>query len=231
MLSGLPLAACGQREDARQDGTVQPRNYRAFFLWAGVPAPSWLDKADEVYCLAGEVRHQPGSRFVPLRAVPQVKGPRLWLTVRVERLDWDEAIHAAVLRTMERWHKAGNALAGLQIDFDAATRGLDGYAAFLENLRGRLPKHWKLSITGLMDWSAGGDPQALQSLSGTLDEIVVQTYQGRRTIPGYARYFASLRRLGMAYRIGLVEGGEWSPPPGLESDPLFRGYVVFLLRP
>ena len=80
-----------------------------------------------------------------------------------------------------------------------------------------------------MDWSAGGDPQALARLAGIVDEIVVQTYQGRHTIPGYETYLASLRRLNMSYRIALVEGGAWRAPEGLESDPNFRGYVVFLL--
>jgi hypothetical protein len=82
-----------------------------------------------------------------------------------------------------------------------------------------------------MDWSAGGDPQELEKLAGTVDEIVVQTYQSRATIPGYEAYLRSLKRLDMPYRIGIVEGGEWRVPEGLESDPEFRGYVVFLLPP
>ena len=57
-----------------------------------------------------------------------------------------------------RWQAAGNHVAGLQIDFDAATRGLGSYAAFLAQLRRRLPGHYRLSVTGLMDWSAHGDP-------------------------------------------------------------------------
>ena len=62
-----------------------------------------------------------------------------------------------------------------------------------------------------------------------VDEIVVQTYQGRATIPGYERYLASLERLRLPYRIGLVEGGAWRAPPGLEAGAGFRGYVVFLV--
>lgn len=222
------LAACrGESGGAQQ--AIRAEDYDAFFLWAGVEPPSWLNRARTVYALAGEVRHKPGSRFVGLRAVPRVSGTRLWLTVRVERLDWDEGLYRAVLREVERWAAAGNALVGLQIDFDAATRGLDGYAGFLADLRSRLPSQWKLSITGLLDWSAGGDPQALARLAGIVDEIVVQTYQGRHTIPGYEAYLASLRRLGMPYRIALVEGGDWRAPAGLESDPNFMGYVIFLL--
>lgn len=224
-LAGLLLAGC----DRGREGHVDPRAYKAFFLWPGVQAPPWLGEADEVYLLAGEVRHGSKRRFQPLRATPKVAGPKLWLVVRVERLDWTEAIHREVLHTLGRWQAAGNHLEGLQIDFDAGTRGLDRYAAFLAEVRRRLPPRWKLSITGLMDWSAGGDPQHLRRLAGTIDEIVVQTYQGRHTIAGYERYLASLRRLAMPYRIALVSGGRWSAPAELARDPAFRGYVIFLL--
>lgn len=223
--ASLALAGCRDRAPA----PVDPRAYHAFFLWPGVTPPDWLDSAREVYLLAGEVRDQPGSPFHPLRATPHGSGPGLWLVVRVERLDWSEAIHREVLHTLALWETAGNRILGLQIDFDSATRGLASYARFLADLRRRLPRRWKLSITGLMDWSAGGDPAALRQLAGCVDDIVVQTYQGRHTIPGYERYLASLGRLDMPYRVGLVEGGTWHAPEGLEADPRFGGYVVFLL--
>ena len=46
-----------------------------------------------------------------------------------------------------------------------------------------------------------------------------------------ARYesLPSLKRFDVPYRIGLVEGGEWTPPADLQADPLFKGYVIFLL--
>ena len=207
---------------------MDARAQDAFFLWAGVTAPEWLDRARTVYALAGEVRHDRRA-FVPLRAVPRVRGPELWLTVRVERLDWDQGIRGAILQTLGRWEAAGNRLAGLQVDFDAATHGLGGYARFLRAVRQWLPRRWRLSVTGLLDWSAGGDPAELAAMAGTIDEVVMQTYQGRRTIPGYERYLETLRRLPMPYRIGLVEGGEWREPGWLAADPRFRGYVVFLL--
>ena len=168
--------------------------------------------------------------MITLRATPQGAKPALWLVVRANRLDWSPELHAQVLRQLERW-AAANRVEGLQIDFDAATKGLDGYAAFLADLRRRLPRRYKLSVTGLMDWSANGDPAALARLAGTIDEVVVQTYQGRTTIPGYEAYLAKLQRLPLPYRVALVEGGEWRAPPGLERDPEFRGYVVFLVSP
>lgn len=229
LLGAIALAGCRQRESEATPARVDPRAYHAFFLWAGVSAPEWLDQARTVYMLAGEVRHGDPARYVSLRAIPRVQGPEIWLTVRVERLDWSEDVTAAVLRDLARWKAAGNRVAGLQIDFDAATRGLESYAAFLAGLRRRLPGEYALSITGLLDWSAGGDPGALAALAGVVDEVVVQTYQGRRTIPGYAAYLRQLRTLPIPFRVALVEGGEWQAPPGLAGEPNFRGYVVFLL--
>lgn len=226
MAGGLALlAGCGEEPAGR----VDPAAHDAFFLWAGVKPHAALARAKTIYLLGGEVRAR-GSRFVPLRAtVPRLRQAEVWLVVRTERLDWQEDIHARVLRDLDRWQAAGNRLAGLQIDFDARTRGLGEYRTFLADLRQRLPKRYRLSITGLMDWSAQGDPQALAGLSGVVDEVVIQTYQGRHTIPGYEGYMASLERLPLPYKVGLVEGGEWKAPQGLADDREFRGYVVFLL--
>lgn len=222
-LASLALAAC-----QKQSATVDPRGYGAFFLWAGVEPRRWLSGARTVYLLAGEVRRAQRHGFIPLRALPHVEGPEIWFVVRVERLDWQDGLYQAIEQRMRQWERAGNRLVGLQIDFDAATHGLEHYAGFLADLRRRLPAKWRLSITGLMDWSAGGDPAGLSALAGVVDEIVVQTYQGRRTIPGYDGYLRSLGRLRTPYRVALVEGGEWREPPGLADDPNFKGYVVFL---
>lgn len=153
------------------------------------------------------------------------------MTVRSERLDWDERTWAALLGELARWEHAGNRMEGMQIDFDAATPGLGRYAAFLKEVRRRLPAHAKLSVTGLLDWSANGDPRALAALAGIVDEAVIQTYQGRTTIPGYAAYFRAIDTLPLRHKIALVEGGDWTPPPALARDKRFAGYVVFLLKP
>ena len=130
-----------------------------------------------------------------------------------------------------RWRAAGNRVVGLQIDFDARTRHLTDYAAFLLDLKRRLPTDCALSITGLLDWSANGDPAGLDALAGTVDEVVLQIYQGRRVIPGYAGYLDRLHRLKVPFRIGLLQNGEWHEPSGLRANTEFRGYVVFLLNP
>lgn len=227
------LAGCGDRSGQQAvQGRVDPADYTSFFLWAGVKPPPELKRARELYILDGEVKADDPDRFVPMRAgVPRLPGKQVWLVVRAARLDWGEGVHRAVLTDLARWERAGNTVTGLQVDFDAATRGLDGYADFLSALRQRLPARYKLSVTGLMDWSAHGDPAALARLAGIVDEVVVQSYQGRSTIPGYADYLNRLARVPIPHKVALVQGGEWQEPAALRSDPGFRGYVVFLVNP
>ncbi len=91
-----------------------------------------------------------------------------------------------------------------------------------------MPADCKLGITGLLDWSANGDPVGLDALAGTVDEAVLQIYQGRHVIPGYAAYLQKLDRMRIPFRIGLLQGGEWQMPAALPRHSFFRGYVVFL---
>jgi hypothetical protein len=81
-----------------------------------------------------------------------------------------------------------------------------------------------------MDWSANGDPAMLTGLSGIVDEVVIQTYQGPETIPAYEDYLGKLKGFPIRFRIGLVQRGAWMEPAGLKANPNFRGYVVFLLN-
>lgn len=227
----LALAGCAKPVPDQVDpGQVDPARHDAFFLWAGVKPPALLGRAKTIYILDGEVRARDPGRIVPLRPqAPRIDHAEVWLVIRAERLDWSPAVYRQMLADAARWEANGTRLVGVQVDFDAATRGLAGYAAFLSQLRRRLPPRYRLSVTGLMDWSANGDPAQLAALRGVVDEVVVQTYQGRRTIPGYAGYMAGLMRLPLPYKVGLVEGGKWRAPANLEQDAEFRGYVVFLV--
>ncbi len=225
----LMLTACQKQDEA--SAAVDAAQHDAFWLWAGVRPQAVLDEAKIVYILDSEYRGAGERRLIPLRpAIPQIRDADIWMVVRVETLDWEEGTLDTLLQRLARW-EAANRLVGLQVDFDAHTEGLSGYAEFLRELRAQLPDRLKLSITGLLDWSANGDPQGLKALAGSVDEIVLQTYQGRKTIPGYQDYLAKLDRLEMPFRIGLVQGGEWREPSSLPAHPKFQGYVVFLLNP
>ncbi|MBD7920536.1 DUF3142 domain-containing protein [Xanthomonas bonasiae] len=210
---------------------VDARRYDAFWLWAGVRPQPVLANARRVYLLQAEVPLDAGvpARLVAQRAaLPQLRHCQVWMVLRVERIDWTPALFEAVLVQLQRWHAAGNDVVGLQIDFDAGTRHLAQYVAFLRTLRARLPAGYQLGITGLLDWSVNGRAEALAGLRGVVDEVVLQIYQGRAVIPDYPVYVARLGRLRVPFRIGLLQDGDWQPPQGLQDNPWFRGYVVFL---
>lgn len=209
--------------------TVEADQHDAFWLWAGVKPQPALEKAREIYLLAGEVT---GQNIVSQRsAMPHIRRPSVWIVYRAQNLIWDERVMGEVMAHLEAWQSAGNEMAGLQIDFDAGTRQLDRYAIFLKSVRENLPRQFKLSITGLLDWSANGDPEGLADLGGVVDEVVLQIYQGRHVISGYETYLEKLATLHMPFKIGLLQGGDWQAPPGLVTNPFFKGYVVFLLNP
>jgi hypothetical protein len=212
-------------------GNVRAEDYFAFWLWAGVKPQPVLMQAREIYVLAGEVTGENPVRMLSQRsATPAIKGRKVWIVYRAQTIAWDEGVMREVLRQMAVWKANGNLLAGLQIDFDAGTKHLGRYADFLKTVRATLPREYALSVTGLLDWSANGDPVGLDALAGVADEVVLQIYQGRKVIPGYANYMLKLDRLKMPFRVGLLQGGEWQAPEHLADNPMFRGYVVFLLN-
>ena len=214
-----------------QSSSVDGNRYDSFWLWAGVVPQPALAHAHTIYLLDAEVRPGKANLISQRPAIPHVQHAEVWMVVRVETLDWSPALYAQVLADLTRWHQAGNRIVGLQIDFDAHTRHLGAYATFLKDLRKRLPTDCKLGTTGLLDWSSHGDSQALDVLAGSVDEVVLQIYQGRHVIPGYEQYLTRLDRLKIPFRIGLLEGGEWQQTASLVSNPYFRGFVVFLQNP
>jgi hypothetical protein len=208
---------------------VHAEDYDSFWLWAGVEPQAPLLKAREIYVLAGEVSDRGRPHIIAQRSsVPHVVGPDVWIVYRAQTIEWNEAVFANILNHMERWRAAGNHVVGLQIDFDSGTKHLDRYAAFLKVVRTRLPQDFRLSVTGLLDWSVNGDTASLRALSGLVDEVVLQTYQGRRVIPNYSVYVDNLGRMKQPFRVGLLQGVDWHPPSDLAVNPYFRGYVVFL---
>ena len=225
LLAGLSLAG------STTASTTKVEDYDSFWLWAGVKPQSVLAQARNLYLLEGEVTLGEPPRLIAQRsALPRIDHANVWMVVRVQTLAWPESVYQQVLAALARWRASGNDVVGLQIDFDAATHHLKDYATFLGDLRQRLPADTKLGVTGLLDWSSHGDPAGLGALGGVVDEVVLQIYQGRHVIPGYEDYLAHLDRLRLPFRIGLLQGGDWSAPAVLMTDPWFRGYVVFLLN-
>ncbi len=177
-------------------------DYRAFWLWSGVRPSAALRQAEVIYLHQGDVVTRQGKPvFVRLgQPVARLRAPALWLTVRLERLDLSDEMLDTLARLPVRWAQAGNPVTGLQIDFDAATRRIGDYGQFLTRLRARLDGRFALGVTGLLDWAQTGSVAQLNALP--VDELVVQTYQGRHTVPGYARYLPACSAC--AYRLKLA---------------------------
>ena len=212
---------------------VRAAEHPAFWLWSGVSGTAEMRQAGTVYLHQGEVNLRQGKPEFERMGLPvsRLSFPQIWLTVRFTTLDLTDDITDRLIRLLARWHSSGNRVVGLQIDFDAATWRLAEYADFLTELRERLPREYALGVTGLLDWASTGDVATLNRLP--VDELVVQTYQGRHTVAGYARYLPPLKQLRIPFRIGLVQHGEWDRryEARLASSPWYRGTVVFMLRP
>jgi len=212
---------------------VDAARYDEFFLWSGVVPQPVLDRARTVYVLHGQVapRRDGAVGMTAQGIVPRIERAAVWVVYRAHTLRWPEPVYATLLQQLERWTAAGNPVAGVQIDFDAGAAHLDEYAAFLRDFRARLPRRFRLGITGLLDWGANADPAVVSELAGVVDEVVVQTYQGRRTITDYDAYLPRVARLTIPFKVGIIQHGEWRAPDYLASSPWFRGYVVFLQNP
>ncbi|MEQ1689499.1 MAG: DUF3142 domain-containing protein, partial [Sphingopyxis sp.] len=204
VLTGL---ASGCRSIAEK--RVEASDYDAFWLWAGVRPQSALDRARTIYILALEMRRDgEQARLINQRqATPHITHADVWMVVRTNTLHWSQQQMTAVMSEVEHWAATGNRLHGLQIDFDAATRALGGYAQFLRHVRTALPRRYALSVTGLLDWASHGDVHEIDQLANIVDELVIQTYQGRQTVVEAERYLARVERITMPFRIGLVQGG------------------------
>jgi hypothetical protein len=160
--------------------------------------------------------------------VARLRKTNVWLVYRATTLHWTPEIVRTLVARLKRWQLSGNAVAGVQIDFDVKTRRLHEYVAFLRQLRSRLPAEYKLGITGLLDWSRNGDLEAVNQLGDIVDEVTFQTYQGRKTVADCYSYLPALKRLTVPFKIGLIQNGEWQAPENLGATPWFKGYVVFL---
>ncbi|MET0611704.1 MAG: DUF3142 domain-containing protein [Pseudomonas caspiana] len=222
---------------ASASAAVDAEDYDAFWLWGGVSSQEVLAKARTLYVLQGQIsssrseRHRRVNFVAQGMAVSRLPQEELWIVYRAHTLRWPDAVYTQLLGQLNRWQQTGSNVAGIQIDFDARTRYLDEYVEFLRDLRQRLPDNYRLSITGLMDWSSNADASVIGELKGVIDEVVVQTYQGRHSIPDYKAYLPRLSRLGLPFKVGLIQGGEWSAPAYLERSEGFLGYVVFLQNP
>ncbi|MFW1735733.1 DUF3142 domain-containing protein [Acinetobacter sp. ULE_I001] len=230
----LGLMACQPSQSAVTSDQVNANDYDAFWIWGNIKSTPYLSNAKEIYILQGEVRLEKGSNHSILiqQGISVVKIPhqKVWLVFRNHHLNWQSTEIENILQRVLQWESAGNHIQGIQIDFDVPTKNLKAYGLFLQQLRKQLPQHYQLSITSLMDWGNLRDPDTLRLFRENIDEMVIQTYQGSITIPNYQAYLTNASTLKLPYKIGLVQHGKWDHQLRFDTDPNFKGFVVFLLR-
>ncbi len=224
---------------------IDPKDYEQFWLWTAPKDETKLSQAHTLYILQGEIRPDNMPYYRPniskntvsaalATLIPQglgvrsLSGKKVWLVYRATSQEWSDEVMAQLIDRLEKWQRAGNQVMGIQIDYDAPTYQLDKYAHLLRNIRQQLPAQYQLSVTGLLDWSNQADDPQFMQLSGAVDELVIQTYQGTTTLTDYAQYLKKLENLPFDFKIGIIEGGQWQGAAFLEKNPHFKGYVVFL---
>lgn len=213
---------------------IDAQHYDAFWIWGDIRTASYLYQAKTLYILQGDIAHKKQQGKIVLQpqgiAAKLLPQQQIWLVFRNHDLDWSDEHYQMIIRRLDSWRHQGNHVLGVQIDFDSKTQALYDYGLFLQKLRQHLPAHYQISITGLLDWTNTRDDQTLTLLKNNINELVIQTYQGRQTVPNYQDYLKRISAMGLPYKVGLVQHGQWNPKIDLNTDPNFKGYVVFLLK-
>jgi hypothetical protein len=203
-----------------------------YWLWPGAHLPVQAH-IHRLYLLQG-VFSARANRFVDqgenARTLKNIK--ELMLVYRLDALQSTSVIMQQVYLDLQAWKDRRNNVVGLQLDFDSATGDLALYEKFLREIRAQLPVNYQLSITGLMDW-INYNPGSLNL--NFLDEVVLQTYQGSKSVSKLDLYLDKLAQQGSpfatSFKLGFVKGAliPKAQLAQIADDPDFRGCVTFLL--
>ena len=204
----------------------------SYWLWAGLTTHD-APPNSELYVYQGLIRTDTLNSVYERRGLfpHPLKCKMLYLVYRLEGpLPDSKAIVDEFEQAVARWQRHPVVVAGIQLDFDSPTAKLSTYSAFLREFRNQLAPQFELSITGLGDWVMSGDQGAMELITSTVDEMVIQLYRGRRPLANIDDYLYALSRYPLPFRIGLISVAE--PPEyleELEKNPNFNGIIYFVL--
>jgi len=183
----------------------------AYWIWAGIPSNA-APAAAQHYVYQGNCKPGPTLIFEKKGLYPfpmQTKG--LFLAYRMKSLAVDTKGLASLFEAQKSdWERHKVPILGIQIDFDSPSAKLADYLIFLKELRVKLPKGQKLSITGLGDWILSAPSDSLEELSGGVDEVVFQMYQGTKNFKNANIFVDALEKKKLPFKIGLIAGQEHS---------------------
>jgi hypothetical protein len=215
LLLWLPLSACSKASAPR------PSSWSiGYWFWQGssaaVEAPLALD---DLYVQSGRMSLDPvGGWSVHADETGRLPAARrYWGVIRSDdpkapSPSVSEALadHIRVLASNGRRNRH---IAGLQLDIDVPTTQLRQYAAFLHDVRSKLPKEFQLSITALPDWFRDGT--SIGDVVAAVDEFVPQFYDLQD--PG-------MRDMAVA---DPFDAGKWAPRFNQFKKPYRIGLSTF----
>ncbi len=222
------LAGCGPSFSAHQ---AELPWTTGFWFWQGTSFDGRWSGAPlaVLFVQAGTISHQSGRWRVSGSLPPALPPAReYWLVFRYERQGVPDSTVAPMLaRTTGDLQAAAASrhlnVAGVQLDIDSPTNALTDYAAFLHELRGKLPEGCAISITALLDWFRSGT--AVARLIRETDEFVPQFYDieaprmdgGQMAVAApidAARWGLVFNGFGKRFRIGISSFGRARRVPG-----------------
>jgi hypothetical protein len=204
-----------------------PPSTDAYWIWAGIEVPPEVQTAPLYFYQGLLSEDAQGPRFNRRGYYPYpTTSPELYLVFRLETLDPSPRFPEAIVRLCAEWEQKGNPVSGVQLDFDAPSAQLLRYSTFLQTFRERLPRRYRLSVTGLGDWLFSAEDDALTQISAATDEVVFQLYQKRRPLPDQAKYLEKLRHLTFPFKLGQLD----STPDkiALNDTPYYHGSIFFI---
>ncbi len=204
----------------------------SYWIWAGISSQD-APKFSVLYVYQGLV-FQKENQLIFLRKglyPHQIEAKKIYLTFRFKNLPKYIDFEALAARYINDWEWHGVNVEGLQIDYDSATAKLPEYKDFLVKFRKKLPKNYKLSITGLGDWVLYEKPGILSEIKNNVDEIVFQLYQGRKMIDGLDVYVKKLLLLNFPFKVGLLSSfQEQKLIKTLNRNQYYQGSLIFIQK-
>ncbi len=203
----------------------------SYWVWAGVPFNRVPKLGSSVYVFQGQILDKAGQIYFAKQGLSSFNtGLReLYLVFRLSSLKHIDALNNLLEFAIHSWEKHGNIVKGVQLDFDSSTPNLNKYGDFLKRVRGLLPRNYQLSITGLGDWVRSKESTD-KWFFGSVDEVIFQLYQGRKSISDREYYIGKMATLKTPFKVGILESDPLSPNEEkfLKNCSQYRGIVLFL---
>lgn len=208
-------------------------NIENYWIWAGI-LPRDVPANNILYVYQGVFIVKEDNYFFKRKGLypHPIKAKELYLVFRIEGgLPDPENFAKLGMFYIASWQKHKIMVRGIQLDFDSPTAKLLKYNEFLINFRKFLPIEYKLSITGLGDWVINGNSETLIKMSKSIDEMVFQLYQGRKSLPGTDFYVEKIAKLNFPFKAGfLINQPYKNLIVKLKKNKYYLGEIFFLQK-